>query len=282
MNKLFNNILVSVDFSKESEEAIKEAVEIANSFQCNIHLLHVAGVSLFSRSKKKLGHAANDTLVDSNEAKLYALHNKYTYQLDAGLVMQASLRHGELETSIVEFTVRNQIDLIVIGKAKFLSLLHIVQPLNITRLSKKVNCPVLTIQPKTRRKSWNNIVLPVTADLPIRKIMFASYLAKKFNSRIHLISMKGRVQGEPDATVYMYKAYQLLRDNTNLRIECHTVQGENLADSVLRYAQKVDAGLIVVNPGKEAFLSGFLNRFFAAFFFNNKGIPVMTVSSMQV
>lgn len=278
MNKLFNNILVSVDFSKESEEAIKEAIEIANRFQCNIHLLHVVAPRLFSIQKRKPDSWKNESSVDTHEAKLYALHNRYTYQLDAGLVMQASLRNGDVETSIVEFTMKNQIDLIVIGKAKFFSLLRMVKPLNITRLSKKVNCPVFTVQPKTKKKNWNNIVLPVNADLPIRKIMFASYLAKKFNSRIHLIAMKHNAQSGPDATVYMYKAYQLLKDNTNLRIECHTVQGENLAESTLRYAQKVDAGLIVVNPGKESFVSGFLNRFFAAFFFNDKGIPVMTVS----
>jgi hypothetical protein len=112
--------------------------------------------------------------------------------------------------------------------------------------------------------------------------MFASYLAKQFNSRIHLIAISNKhKKAEPDDTIYLYKAYQLLRDNTNLRIECHTVAGENLADSTLEYAQKVDADLIVVNPGKESLLPGFLNRFFTRFFFNEPGIPVMTISPFR-
>jgi nucleotide-binding universal stress UspA family protein len=282
MNKLFNNILVSVDFSKESEEAIGKAIEMANRFQCNIHLLYVEGKGLISKSRKKIISWGAESSIDTSETRLYALQNKYTYQLNPGLLIQASLRTGSLESSIVEYTIKNQIDLIIVGKAPFYSRIRLARALNITRLSKKVNCPVLTIRSGSKKQKWSNIVLPVNADLPIRKIMFASYLAKKFNSRIHLIAVKKRGVSQPDATVYLYKAYQLLRDNTNLRIECHTVQGESLAEGTLQYAQKIDAGLIVVDPGKESALSGFVDRFFAGFFFNNSGIPVMTVSSMPV
>ncbi|HVK48305.1 MAG TPA: universal stress protein, partial [Pseudobacter sp.] len=66
--------------------------------------------------------------------------------------------------------------------------------------------------------------------------------------------------------------------NTNLNIECHTIHGGNIADTTLQYATDINADLIVVNPGKEMLLSGFVNRLFARLLFNESRIPVMTVA----
>lgn len=282
MNKLFNNILVPVGFSKDAEGAIDKAIEIANQFHCNLHLLHIEEPGLFSRTHRKIYNWAKEDRFENSETRLYNLQNKYTYKLNPGLLIQASLRIGDTEKNIAEYTIKHEIDLVVIGKLSFYSRLNFMRTLNINRLSRKIDCPVITVKTKPSSEKWSNIVLPVNAILPIRKIMFASYLAKKFNSRIHLIAISNKhKKAETDDTIYLYKAYQLLRDNTNLRIECHTVTGENLADSTLEYAQKVDADLIVVNPGKESLLPGFLNRFFTGFFFNEPGIPVMTVSPLR-
>jgi K+-sensing histidine kinase KdpD len=150
---------------------------------------------------------------------------------------------------------------------------------NINRISKKTGCPVLTVKGTARLEAIKNIVLPVDAHLPLRKVMFASYLARHFNARIHLIALSE--PGDEDNVenkVYLYKTYQLLRENTNLTVECHTVHGGNIADTTLEYARQINADLIVVNPGKEMLLSGFVNRLFARLLFNESRIPVMTVA----
>jgi K+-sensing histidine kinase KdpD len=111
--------------------------------------------------------------------------------------------------------------------------------------------------------------------------MFASYLARKYDSTIHLLSITADVL-DPDTSKnqYLQKAYQLLRDNTNLSIECHTMRGHNIADSTLRFAEKIKADLIVVNPGEESMLSGFFSKLFRGFLFNESRIPVMTISAV--
>ena len=111
--------------------------------------------------------------------------------------------------------------------------------------------------------------------------MFASYLAKKYNSKIHLLSIAAdERESEADRNQYLYKTYQLLRDNTNLSIECHTIRGHNIADSTLRFARKINADLIVVNPGKESRLSGFVNKLFDGSLFTESRIPVLTISKV--
>ena len=46
-NKLYN-ILVPVDFTAKNKWAIAKAIEMANNFNCNIHLVHVVFNPVFS------------------------------------------------------------------------------------------------------------------------------------------------------------------------------------------------------------------------------------------
>jgi hypothetical protein len=123
----------------------------------------------------------------------------------------------------------------------------------------------------------HNIVLPVTNVLPLRKIMFATYLARYTNACIHLVALNDTGGKELNDQACLFKTYQLLKDNTNLAIECHPVDGYNIADTTLEYAEKVKADLIVIEPGKEATLPGLLNNIFSRFLFSASRIPVMAV-----
>ena len=52
-NKLYN-ILVPIDFTNKNKWAIAKAIELSNSFNCNIHLVYVTGkrTRFFNRSKQ--------------------------------------------------------------------------------------------------------------------------------------------------------------------------------------------------------------------------------------
>lgn len=278
MKKLFNNILVPVDFGKQSELAVRKALTIANQFQCDLHVLHVETRAIVTADQNLL-QALTETAPTDSEEKLKQLQNKYIGDLEHGLQWHTALRKGNREQQIAEYVLLHQIDLVIVGSPSRLFPASLFRQLNINRLSRKTGCPLLSVKTPATPETIRNIVLPVDAHLPIRKIMFASYLAKHFNAKIHLIALsdpypKARVEDK----IYLYKTYQLLRDNTNLVIECHTIEGGNIAETTLEYARQIDADLIVVNPGKELLLSGFVNRLFARFIFNESRIPVMTIA----
>lgn len=277
MQKLFTNVLVPVDLGRQSVSAIRKAITIANQFQCNIHLLYVEKAIL--PPEKQLLQVLSEGEIDDTEKELWQLKERYTNRLEIGLQFHTAIRKGNKEQQIVEYALLHQIDLIIVGKPTRVLAANLFRSVNINRLSRKAGCPVLTVKTAATFDSIRNIVLPVDAHLPIRKIMFASYLARHYNARIHLIALSEPYpRAKVEDMVYLYKSYQLLRDNTNLNIECHTVPGGNIADTTLEYARQIDADLIVVNPGKELLLSGFINRLFARFIFNESRIPVMTVA----
>lgn len=278
MKKLFNNILVPVEFSKQTNQVVSQAVMIANHFRCDLHLLFVENNGM-ADAEKDIMQALTEGELDDYEVELMELKAKFLPLMEDGLQLITSFRKGSREQFVASYALQNAIDLIIVEKPRSILPMRFSRSFNINRISKKTGCPVLTVKGTAKLEAIRNIVLPVDAHLPLRKVMFASYLAKHFNARIHLIALSE--PGEEDNVenkVYLYKTYQLLRENTNLTVECHTVHGGNIADTTLEYARQINADLIVVNPGKEMLLSGFVNRLFARLLFNESRIPVMTVA----
>lgn len=278
MKKLFNNILVPVEFSKQTNQVVSQAVMIANHFRCDLHLLFIENNGMADAEKDIMQALTEGELADF-EVELMELKAKFLPLLEDGLQLITTMKRGSREQHVSSYALQNAIDLIIVEKPRSILPMRFSRSFNINRISKKTGCPVLTVKGTAKLEAIRNIVLPVDAHLPLRKVMFASYLAKHFNARIHLIALSE--PGEEDNVenkVYLYKTYQLLRENTNLTVECHTVHGGNIADTTLEYARQINADLIVVNPGKEMLLSGFVNRLFARLLFNESRIPVMTVA----
>jgi len=276
MKKLFSNILVPVDVNAPSEYVIKEAIELARPFECNVHLLF-----MLPEPGSKYTHPRNwFTNEEDINQRILKLYSEYILHLPPPLRLYTAIEKGRQETCITNYAIKSHIDLVVLGKAHPLLSAGLFMHSGINRLSKKTGCPVLTLQSRSNLDSVRNIVMPVGPSfLPIRKLMFATYLAKKYNSRLHLVTLSGS-QPDPDAdtNAYLLKAYRLIRDNTEVPVECKSLAGGNIATSTLQYAKDVKADLIVINPGKESLLSGFINRIFSRFLFNESRIPVMTVA----
>jgi nucleotide-binding universal stress UspA family protein len=276
MKKLFSNILVPVDLGNPSGNVIREAMELARTFECNVHLLF-----MLPPAGRRYTHPGNwfKTEEDINQ-RILKLYAGYIMHLPPPLLLHTATGKGRHETLITNYAIKHPIDLVVMGRSHPLLSAGWLRQSAFSRLSKRIGCPVLTLHSSASLESLRNIVLPVSRSfLPLRKLMFATYLAKKFNSRLHLITLSPkRPAPADDDNAYLLKAYRLIRDNTEVPVECKTLPGENLATTTLQYARDVKADLIVINPGKESLLSGLLNRLFSRFLFDESRIPVMMVA----
>ena len=271
MYQLFNNILIPVDLRREAAPTVDKALNIATRFNSNIHLLYVLKKSLWSLHNfpQRVAH---------KKMQLNALKEKYSPSLAKGFLLHTQVWEGDLENSIAEYAAITHIDLILAQKpGVFIPGLN--AGLNINRLAAKTNAAVLSLLPTPSFKGIKNIVLPVSGYLPLRRIMLATYLAKNFNSAIHLIALTGSAAAaESRCHAYLEKAYQLLRENTNLPIRCKTIIGKDIADTTLEYAKRVDASLILVSQGSESVLSDPSKPMFTKSLFNQTSIPIITVA----
>lgn len=262
MEKLFNNILVPVNFPEDGESVLKSVVEIAAPLQCPIHILY-----LVTKGS------------EAEEAAFERLKGLVSREVPFPLYIRVSRQEGPAGRSIIEYYRKNKIDLILLlrKKKRFPNLFSQSFPIDPDWLLKKIQCPVLTIHPGTALSLIKNIVLPIGDALPIRKLLVATYLAKQSQATIHLVSAAG-VPGQPDGSAESLSgAFRLLSENTNLSVECRSLTGGNLAEVAWRYAQTIGAHLILVSPGKESLLSGSLWSLRSRSLFRVSGIPILAV-----
>jgi len=277
MQKLINNILAPISAGKQSMIVAERAVRMANHFQCGLHLLYTENTALVP-----IFGASQEDKIGNTRKKLSALEDRFGPLLEPGLPLRISYVKGEVEQKVGEYAIRNFIDVIMVGRSGHGLPGSLFGSLSINRLARRTKSAVLTVNEVSdgpALEKVQNIVLPVAANLPMRKIMLASYVARKSNAKIHLIGLTKRHPfSSVNDALYLYKTFQFLRDNTNLDVEYHILPGENIADKTLEYARGINADLIVVNPGKELLLSGFINKVFARFIFSESPIPVMTIN----
>ncbi|OSZ73577.1 hypothetical protein CAP36_16290 [Chitinophagaceae bacterium IBVUCB2] len=284
MTKIFNRILVPVNFNRNTELLMKKAVQVANEFNCDLHLLYVQtpiSVIPFLYDGSVSGSLFNFSMEDS-QIKMQRLQDEYKSHLSNGLLMTTEILHGSWQTIMKEVIISKHIDLVLIPKyhRKFTGAL--VQQININKLSQQTQCPVLTVTRRFDVTQLHNIVVPVNNFIPIKKLTMATFLARKFNGIVHLMGQKANSKAEEKLnTRCVTKSYQLLRDYTNVRVHCSAEIYSNGHADTLAYAKDVAADLIVVNPGKESMRKGWWGNWFGKYLFRESNIPVLTIAPQQ-
>lgn len=271
MEKLFNRILVPIALNNDSHATVTQAVEIARRLNCDLHLVHANSTSLFDFLKVTTIRKRNAV----KKVNLSSIIENNATKLEKGKHIYSRIIKGSTSDVIPEYALAHGIDLIIMGNDVNNSAFPLFKKIDISRLSRKTNCPVLTVNNSPSAKDPRIIVIPVSETFSIRKIMIATYLAKAFDASIHLVSLSALFDRK---TSYLFKTFNLLKESTNLSVQCKPVQGNNIADSTLEYAKTINADLIVINPGQESQHSGILNRFFSNYIGAGSKIRVVTVA----
>jgi hypothetical protein len=265
MEKPFNNILVPVNFNRNTTMVMEKAVQIANYFSCDIKVLHV-------QSAKPVQEKLNDLL------------RVYRPNLNSGLIMEGIMTTGNWYQRMKEVIISSHIDLVVIPRStKFFGAL--LYSININRLSQQTQCPVLTVTAKFNVEHLQRILVPVSDSLPIRKLSMAVYLAQKAGGTVHLLGQSGSSKGGPVSYLshksnarYLNRAYTLLNEYSRVEVQCSVRDGGHVARGTLDYARELEADLILVNPGRESTFGGLISKWFGKFLYRESNIPVLTIA----
>jgi nucleotide-binding universal stress UspA family protein len=141
-----HRILVPIDFSKHSQNAVKYAAAFAEKFAAELHLLHVVqDLSLFvpdviSGTPPLLPPA--DQMVAAVRESLDRLAQE---QL-AKLTVHRDVREGTPFYEIIAYAREKDIDLIVMGTHGRGLLAHMLMGSVAEKVVRKAPCPVLTVR----------------------------------------------------------------------------------------------------------------------------------------
>ena len=268
-NKLYN-ILVPVDFTHKNKWAITKAVELSNSFNCNIHLVFVG---------KKRSLFLRNTNLEMALKKLEHVKAAYKTQLCGEGTIEISVMLGGRLTQLLQYIRQYEMDLVITGLSKFNFLHRIISSVSISRLAKKADIPVLAIKAGGLVCHYKKIVLPVSGEVPMRQIRLAALLGRAFKSTVYFVSLRKHADSKHQSIIDT--ALEMVQSISTIPVQCFLLEGQNLAKSTLEFSRKINADLIMINPLKDFRLPGLWSRLTNKLLSYGSRIPVVTIASSE-
>lgn len=285
MQKLFNKILVPVDFSStRSQSSLEKAIAVAIQYNCSIDLLHVITLPPFSAIAMFGGDMTVPfAMIDNRKELEFQLEKLCRYirgRAHNPIKVEYTIVGGEWNRAIVDFVQDNKIDLILIERKGRMARWKGMQ-LNPDCIAEKANVPVITIPVNRRITGLYSIVIPITDFLPVRKLMYALYMSFSYDTTINLLGIENSNTKER-LNYYLTKTSELVRENCAVKVEMDTVAGDNVAEAVNQFTMRRSVNLIILNPDTQTKMPGFFSSLLGSIIQKYSATPVLTVNRLAI
>jgi nucleotide-binding universal stress UspA family protein len=144
--KAKENILVPLDFSEHSKNALVNANEIAKSYEAKIHLLHIIEETMhpaFSLSGKS---SIFDLIPGIDEDCRKRTEKIAKETISSQVNYEIHIKGGRAASDIIKFAKENSTDLIVIATHGLTSLEHMLLGSVTEKVVRMAHCPVFTVK----------------------------------------------------------------------------------------------------------------------------------------
>ena len=260
---LFKNILVPVDFSVNTEVAVKQAIELTDASGSSIHLLHVVKPKS-TWSAIPVRKQPGSPLSENYFTKDIVIRLEEWKQ-----AIEEAIPNSNVSTYIMEGTVHDSIadaakqikpQLIIIGKKNNTSYFTFFSTVYPNGLAKSTDCPVLTAMQGSVNTKTKIIVVPVGSIIPKRKIELVVVFAEKYRAKIHLVAMQNKMGTGDIERKVLLDTYRILKTGLPNPIEYHLLNSNNFPKATLGYAESIGADMIFVSPETETKISNFTGK----------------------
>ncbi|HRI58947.1 MAG TPA: universal stress protein [Saprospiraceae bacterium] len=277
------HILVPIDFSAASLNAMDTAVAMTKRHDAKLTLLHVVNESILSyHHADVLPIASAVPIVEMmrNEAKemLGQIKDKVTDK--HGIEVQGETTQGFVSSEICKSAERLGADLVVMGTHGASGFREFFMGTNAYAVVKHAPCPVLTVPPNGKWESFSKILFPVR-DTPgaLEKYDFLRKIIRQNNAVLHLL-------GIPDTSIAssenwveknIQKLKGMLRDDN---VECLTQllkPTERVAEEVLYTAKMEQTDLIAITATLDFNIRDFFIGPYTQQIVNHARVPVLSI-----
>lgn len=267
-------IIVAVDFSKNSQHALEYAVTISNIVHADIILVWV------DKPESDESIYTNEVTEVRQEAKkrMEEWAKKYEPKLKHGK-LSFKLRKGKVYKEIANMAKYHDAYLVMAGAHGVSGFEAFWIGSNANKIVANSECPVITIRDSFNvKKGIRKVVMPIDNSPSTRqKVPFAMEFSKCFCSEIHVLELHSSSLKTLQAQVKGYTAQvtKYLTEN-EVKHVVHSVKADNNTVATIKYAEEIGADLIIIMTEQES-SGNFLLGPYAQQMVNNSPIPVMSV-----
>lgn len=273
-------ILVAVDFSECSINALEHAITIAHKADAGIEMMFVvkpdSSKDLFTEGAQTLSAMVKDKfdeLIEKYQPKLGK--NKLTY-----LIKQGKVYH-----EIVEEADKKDVFLVIAGTHGSSGFEEFWMGSNANRIVSALRKPVITIRGGVSiKRDLEKIILPLDSTPETRqKVPFTAYMASIFNAEVHVLRV---YTSNVAAVIRKVDSYseQVVKhlEEENVHYVLESVHADNLTDATIEYALKVNANLISIMTEQEITTRNLLLGPYAQQMVNHSPIPVLSMHPKEL
>ncbi len=258
----FQNILVPVDFTINTDAAIDNAIAMCDVNNTKVHLFHVK-VDYWTVAPYHINGSfamPGDNIIEkgiSIEEGLFKLKKSIQVRYPLLDILTHVGSSGKVQEAIISKAKQVKADLIVISKNNSHQWFGFFNLINSSVIARETKSAVLNVVPGTRLSKIKNIVMPLRSFIPGRKLELLLTITNKHKPTVHIVTVQKGNKSPLDSEVFI-DTYRSLSQELHYPVTYKVSVGNNIAKNILKYAQKIDADIVMVNPFDETSLSSLL------------------------
>ncbi len=258
-----NYILVPIDSTEQTRVALRQSYNLARYTHSEVVLLHV-----FEKD-------------ETREVEYMQVLAKETEKV-SGLVVKVRYASGNVFTETMKVADELEPVIIVLGLTSKMSSKDIIGQ-SASKFIRESKHPVLSIRGMEHRDGCENILLPLDLTKETRqKVDKAIEFAKYFNAAIRILSVFSLKDTEYENKILAY-AHQVKSYIKSKGIPCtnKSVPSEDIAETVVLYADKIEADLIMIMTKAELNFKEFLIGTTAQRIVDESTVPILSLRPMK-
>lgn len=243
MNK--KNIVVGVDFSNSSHNAMRHAVSLALKTGAELHLVWVKTPGVSNNVTEDKG----DNYINNVQKSLEEWKNECKMEAP-NIDVNAVILEGKVHVEILKYAANLSVPIIVMGSHGTSGFEEGYIGNNANRLIKDAKVPILIMRENIEiKRDLHNIYAPIDLSFEtLQKMRYATYLAKCFAAKVTIagIYYPNNADTRHIINVQMRHASDMCEDR-NVRHEMVplTVQ-KDYVQTLLNHAHELDSNLVVI------------------------------------
>ncbi|GLR17191.1 universal stress protein [Portibacter lacus] len=247
---LLTSILIPVDFSEMSLNALNYGMDLSKKIGSEIELLHVnhpspmvvEGAVILDKISSENQKYNLQRIVDNHKMDLDMRRNEHELVL-----FKTTYLEGFAGDEIIR--ISKEKDLIIMGATGENLTKKLLGSVSL-KVLKKAHCPVIFVQENQKFKGFEKIVYAYSPTAYDQKaIKEVVELASKYNSEVHLV----HVDDGSDFTSFDIESY-VAHMYEGLEFIYKEIKDESVSSGITKYAEQIDADLIILSKKKKNLL----------------------------
>lgn len=267
-------ILVPVDFSKASENALKYAMELAKITKSGLILLHSFSIPVLIDTVPVV-MSLDDLEANSNQM-LKELDQKIKKE-EPTLTTDLIAKAGFVIDNILDVIQKHNVELVVMGMKGSTNAFDEFIGSNTTDLMKRTKCPVLVIPNDAKFIYPSSFVLACDHKKPLTPAIVKTikYYSRLFGAKINILE----VFKPQEAVTCENSVPAVLLDNslTNYSHVSHLREGEDAAEELEKYITTYKPEWLIVVPREHSWLSSLFHHSFTKQMAYHTHLPLLSI-----